>query len=148
MTTPTQKPRPIPANVLVPVREHVDFVVRACDAYDAGYTSEITRCAVALRALYHSPAPYLSWLARAEGLHGGFLSTALPRDAEGVGRYGSLVSLLTSPVGRFLCSLGFCVVWTGLRSRTGGRTGVIDDINGTIATRRCACRCHPAGGTN
>jgi hypothetical protein len=91
MTTSPQKQRPIPANVLVPVREHVDFVVRACDAYDAGYTSEITRCAVALRALYHSPAPYLSWLARAEGLHGGFLSTALPRDTEGVGRYGSLV---------------------------------------------------------
>lgn len=90
MTT-SPNPRPIPATVLVPVREHVDFIVRATDAHDAGYTSEITRCALALRALFHSPTPFLSWLARAEGLHGGFLSTALPRDTEGVGRYGSLV---------------------------------------------------------
>jgi hypothetical protein len=107
MTTSTQKPRPIPANVLAPVREHIDFVVRACDAHDAGYTSEITRCAVALKALYHSPTPYLSWLARAEGLHGGFLSTALPRDADGVGRYGSLV-ITANFDGRaiYFCALG------------------------------------------
>jgi hypothetical protein len=91
MATSSQKPRPIPAKVLVPLREHIDFVVRAADAYDAGFTSEITRCAVALRALYHSPAPYLSWLAQADGLLGGFLSTALPHGVEGVGRYGSLV---------------------------------------------------------
>jgi SEC-C motif len=91
MTTSPQKQRPIPANVLAPLREHVDFVVRAVDAHDVGFTSEITRVAVALRALFHSPTPYLSWLARAEGLHGGFLSTALPRDTAGVGRYGSLV---------------------------------------------------------
>jgi len=93
MTSSPQNSRqqPIPAAVLVPLREHVDFLVRATDAYDAGYTSEITRCAVVLRALYHSPAPFMSWLARADGLQGGFLSTALPRDAEGVGRYGSLV---------------------------------------------------------
>jgi hypothetical protein len=91
MTTSSQNPRPIPAAVLIPLREHVDFVVRAADAYDAGFTAEITRCAVALKALYHSPAPYLSWLAKADGLQGGFLSTALPRGAEGVGRYGSLV---------------------------------------------------------
>jgi hypothetical protein len=69
----------------------MDFVVRAADAHDLGFISEITRCAVALRALFNSPPPYLSWLAKADGLHGGFLSTALPRDAAGVGRYGSLV---------------------------------------------------------
>jgi SEC-C motif len=91
MTTSPQKTQQLPASVLMPLREHVDFVVRATDAHDAGYTSEITRCAVALRALYHSPAPYLSWLAQADALQGGFLSTALPHNVEGVGRYGSLV---------------------------------------------------------
>jgi hypothetical protein len=91
MTTSSQKPRQIPATVLIPLREHVDFVVRAADAHDLGFTSEIARCAVALRALFHSPAPYLSWIAQADGLQGGFLSTALPRGVEGVGRYGSLV---------------------------------------------------------
>jgi hypothetical protein len=91
MTTAPQKPRPIPASVLVPLRAHVDFVVSATDAYDLGFASEITRCAVALSALYHSPPPYMSWLAQADGLQGGFLSTALPRGVEGVGRYGSLV---------------------------------------------------------
>ena len=91
MTTSSPKTRQIPSTVLVPVREHVDFVVSATDAHDLGFTSEITRCAVALRALYHSPAPYMSWLAQADGLQGGFLSTALPRGVEGVGRYGSLV---------------------------------------------------------
>jgi hypothetical protein len=78
-------------SVLAPLREHVDFVSRAADAYDAGYSSEVVRCAVALRALFHSPAPYLSWLAQANGLQGGFLSTAIPRELEGAGRYGSLV---------------------------------------------------------
>lgn len=91
MTTSSQNIRQLPASVLVPLREHVDFVVSATDAHDAGYTSEITRCAVALRALFHSPAPYLSWLAQADALQGGFLSTALPRGIEGIGRYGSLV---------------------------------------------------------
>jgi hypothetical protein len=91
MTTSPQQPRPIPAAVLVPLREHVDFLVRATDAYDAGFTSEITRCAVVLRALFHSPPPFLSWLARADGLQGGFLSTALPSNTEGVSKYGSLV---------------------------------------------------------
>jgi len=95
MTTSSQRthqnPRPIPATVRVPLREHVDFVVRAADACDLGFISEITRCAVALRALFHSPPPYMSWLAQADGLQGGFLSTALPRGVEGVGRYGSLV---------------------------------------------------------
>jgi hypothetical protein len=88
-----QRSRPIPATVLVPLREHIDFLVRASDAHDAGYTSEITRCAVALRALFHSPAPYLSWLAQADGLHGNFLSTALPRAIEGAGKFGSLVMI-------------------------------------------------------
>ena len=91
MTTSPQTTQQLPASVLVPLREHVDFLVRATDAHDAGYASEITRCAIALRALYHSPAPYLSWLAQADALQGGFLSTALPRNVEGVGRYGSLV---------------------------------------------------------
>jgi hypothetical protein len=92
--------------VLVPLREHVDFLVRATDAHDLGFTSEITRCAVALRALYHSPAPYMSWLAQADGLQGGFLSTALPRGVEGVGRYGSLV-LTANFDGRaiYICAL-------------------------------------------
>jgi hypothetical protein len=87
-------------------------VVSAADAYDLGFTSEITRCAVALRALYHSPPPYLSWLAQADGLHGGFLSTALPRDAEGVGRYGSLV-ITANFDGRpiYICALDSA--WTG-----------------------------------
>jgi len=106
MTTSSQKPRQLPANVLVPLREYVDFVGRSVDAYDGGFTSEITRCAVALRALFHSPAPYLSWLAKADGLHGGFLTTALPRGVEGVGRYGSLV-ITANFDGRaiYLCAL-------------------------------------------
>lgn len=91
MTTSPQQPRQIPNSILLPLREHVDFVVRATDAHDAGHTSEITRCAVALKALFHSPPPALSWLARADGLQGNFLSTALPSTADGVGRYGSLV---------------------------------------------------------
>jgi len=111
MTT-SQQPRPIPTAVLVPVREHVDFVVRAADAHDAGYTSEISRCAVALRALFHSPPPFLSWLARAEGLHGGFLSTALPRDTEGVGRYGSLV-ITASFDGRAIYFCALDSAWYG-----------------------------------
>ena len=90
---PNQKPRQIPDTILLPLREHVDFVVRAADAYDADFTSEITRSAVALRALYHSPVPFLSLLAQADGLQGGFLSTALPRGVEGVGRFGSLVMI-------------------------------------------------------
>jgi hypothetical protein len=102
-----QQPRQIPPTVLVPLREHVDFVVRATDAYDLGFTSEITRCAVALRALYHSPAPYLSWLAQADSLQGGFLSTALPRGVVGVGRYGGLV-IAANFDGRpiYFCALG------------------------------------------
>ncbi len=96
MTTPFQNPShnpsQIPAAILLPLREHVDFVVHAADAHDAGFTSEITRCAVALRALFHSPAPFLSLVAQADGLLGGFLSTALPRGAEGVGRYGGLIT--------------------------------------------------------
>ena len=91
MTTSSRTLQPIPNTVLMPLRGHVDFVVRASDAHDAGYLSEITRCAIALRSLFHSPPPYLSLLAQADGLQGNFLSTALPQAAEGVGRYGSLV---------------------------------------------------------
>jgi len=106
MTTSSQKSRQIPSTVLVPLRAHVDFLVSATDAHDLGFTSEITRCAVALRALYHSPPPYMSWLAQADGLQGGFLSTALPRGVEGVGRYGSLV-IIANFDGRaiYLCPL-------------------------------------------
>jgi hypothetical protein len=112
MTTAHQKPRPIPNTVLVPLREHVDFVVRAADAYDSGFASEITRCAVALRALYHSPPPYMSWLAQAEGLHGRFLSTALPPDTEGFGRYGSLV-LIANFDGRAIYFCALDSAWYG-----------------------------------
>jgi len=107
MTTLSQTPTPIPNSVLMPLREHVDFVVRATDAHDAGRFSEITRCAVALKALFHSPPPLLSWLARADGLQGGFLSTALPSTAEGVGRHGSFV-LTANFDGRaiYFCPLG------------------------------------------
>ena len=93
MTTSSQQSRHIPTSTSIPLREHVDFVVRASDAHDAGYISEVTRCAVALKALFHSPPPLLSWLALADGLHGGFLSTALPNTQEGVSRYGSLVRI-------------------------------------------------------
>jgi len=93
MTTAPQRSRPIPPAVLTTLREHVDFLVRATDSYDAGFTSEITRCAEALSALFHSPMPYLSWLAQADALHGNFLSSALPSGMEGAGRFGSLVMI-------------------------------------------------------
>jgi hypothetical protein len=84
-------PSPIPNEVLQPLREHIDFVVRSSDAHDVGYFSEAKRFAVAMRALFHDAPPFRSLFMQAEGVHGNFISTLLPPGTDGIDRYGGLI---------------------------------------------------------
>jgi len=91
MTTPPA----IPNHIVQLLRDHVDFVVRSSDAYDDGYQSEATRFAVSLRTLFHDTLPFRSLLAQTDGLHGNFVSmaipTTIPRGTDAPSRYGGLI---------------------------------------------------------
>ena len=82
---------PNPPDQYSRLREQVDFLVRSCDAYDHGSQVESKRQAEALRALFHDTEQSRSIAGDAEGLRGGFLSTAMPHVPENLSKHGGLL---------------------------------------------------------
>jgi len=89
-------PSPIPEALFDHLRGHVDFIVRATDAYDDGHEGEIKRLAVSLSVLFHDTAQSRSLMEQVDGLKGQLLSTTIPHEAGNLGPPGGLIKIALS----------------------------------------------------